>query len=465
VNRKEKAIIKRYIAAEKTVDLLRDSFPTQTKFINNPSTLKAAQCSRRAGKSYGMGLYLFKEALENPGVSCLYVALTSASAKRIMFKDVFKDIARRFKIKVKFNQNELTVTFANGSIIYCVGMDQSEKEQEKALGQKFKLVVIDECASFRVDLKEIVYKTLQPAVADYNGTICMIGTTGNRTKTFFNEVTTGKEPGWDVHKWTFDDNPYTRGPVNRQIKGLIEKNPAIVETPLYKQMYLNQWVVDEDKLVYKYQEARNLVSKLPEMPKWNYVVACDIGYEDDTAYVVYAWNEHHPHPYIVHTYKKKKMDVTDVAEYAKVLMKDYNPMKMIIDGANKQAVEEMRRRHNVPWVAADKTGKSDFIEIMNGDLIQGVIKLVESETYDLVNEWLNLIWDDRGSKRIENASCPNHLADAALYGYRFCYSYLSRPIEKPVSPHSVEAVDQWWEKEAEKMEENEAKAFWEEDDY
>lgn len=458
---RDETILKRFIELN-SVDLLEGSFDVQTNFILDPSKQKAAQCDRRSGKSYGMGVYLFKTCLENPGVSCLYVALTRGSAQRIMFKDIFKVINRRYKLNIKFNEIALTATFPNGSVIYCLGMDQSEKEQEKALGQKFKLAVIDECASFRNDLRKIVYSTIQPALADLEGTLVMIGTTSNLTRGLFFDVTTGKEGGWSVHKWSHKDNPYTGKQVERQIARLKAGNPAIVETPLFRQMYLNEWVIDEDKLVYRFTEERNLVQALPDH-KWQYVLGIDLGYNDDTAFVLYAWNEFHENLYIAETFKKKGMDITDVATYIKGYMKQYGVEIMVIDGADKQAVEEMRRRHSLPLKTAEKTGKSDFIEIMNADYIMGRIKLVEGKTFDLQDEYKTLIWDDRSGKRIENASCPNHLTDAALYGWRYCYTYLARPEEKPKDPHSVDVVDEFWESEAERIQNKKEVPFWEQD--
>ena len=92
------------------------------------------------------------------------------------------------------------------------------------------------------------------------------------------------------------------------------------------------------------------------------------------------------------------------------------------DGANKQAVEEMRRRHELPLRAADKTGKSDFIEIMNGEFIQAQIKLNPIRCSQLTDEYAGLIGDERTAKREERPNCANDLADAALYAWRLCYS-------------------------------------------
>src|SRR4051812_43190381 len=78
----------------KLVDVLDRNFTHQVNFIEDPFKLKAAFCTRRSAKSYTGGLYLIREALSTPNVSCLYIALTRDSAKKIMWKDVLKAIDR-----------------------------------------------------------------------------------------------------------------------------------------------------------------------------------------------------------------------------------------------------------------------------------------------------------------------------------------------------------------------------------
>ena len=129
--------------------------------------------------------------------------------------------------------------------------------------------------------------------------------------------------------------------------------------------------------------------------------------------------------------KHPRLDVTSVAERIRGLQARYELDSIVIDGANKQAVEEMRRRHDLPLRVADKTGKSDFIEIMNGELIQARIKLHPQRCAQLVDEYLGLIWDERSLKREENPNCSNDLADATPCAWRLCYSYLSEAVALP----------------------------------
>ena len=245
--------------------LLDGKFPAQESFISDPKRLKAALCTRRAGKSYGCALYLIKEALENPGTNHLYIALTRESAKKIAWKDCLKVINRKYKLGIRFNEAYLVAHLPNGSQISLMGVDVSEKEKEKLLGQKFKLVIIDESASFTIDLRELVYVILKPAVADLNGTICLIGTPGNITKSLYYDICAGKEAGWSLHKWQASDNPYMKDAWERELAEIAEDRPLYMETAQFKQHYLGQWVVDDTKLVYTYNRDKNSYHELPKL--------------------------------------------------------------------------------------------------------------------------------------------------------------------------------------------------------
>jgi len=404
------------------------AFPKQLEFIQNPTKLKALFCTRRAAKSYTGGLYLVEEALRNPGVNCLFIGLTRLSSKGIVWKDVLKDINKRYNLEMTFNGTELTATTANGSIIYVTGADADEEEMEKLLGKKYKLVIIDEAASFNVDLRRLVYGILKPATVDQGGTICLLGTSGNLTTGLFFDITTGREQGWKLFKWSAFDNPHIAKQWQQELDEIKRDRPLFMETPLFKQWYLNEWVIDTEKLVYRFAYGRNECNHRPmeHKAKWQYVLGVDLGYDPDpSAFVVVAFHDHDPCLYVITCFKQTEMDVTDVANKIKWYKKEYGIDRVVIDGANKQAVMEMQKRHDVGLTTADKTGKVDFIQIMNAEMIQGRIKLSD-ECQELKDEMLNLIWNDKSLKREEHPNCANHLCDSFLYSWRFCYQFLSK---------------------------------------
>lgn len=441
-----KSLIEQELArrsAKWTPKFLDGVYKLQDEFIEHPSKFKAFFATRRSGKSYTGGLYALKTAYENPGCSVVYIALTHDSARKIMFKDVLKPLNRKLRLHAKFNETNLTVTLPNGSVVYLVGADSSEDEKNKLLGQKYKLAIIDEAASFTIDLRELVYGTLKPAMADLGGTIVMLGTPGNLTKSLFFDITTGKEPGWHVVHANTSANPYMAEKWRKEIEELTANQPYIIETPFFKQMYLGQWVIDLDSLVYKFNEDRNVYTDLPMLSngEWQYLLGVDLGYEDASAFVVVAYHEHNKVLFIMDTFSKSKMDITDVADKVRQFKTTYDISKIIIDGANKQAVEEIQKRHGIALTTADKTGKSDFIEIMNAELILGRIKVHSTKARALVDEWLGLIWKEKGTKREEHPNCPNHLADACLYAWRYCYSYLSEPLKPKPQPGTKDWFD------------------------
>ena len=442
---------------ESSINVLDSNFMLQTNFINDDAKLKALFCTRRSAKSYTAGLYLVQTCLDFPGVNCLFIGLTRESARGILWKDILKIIDDKHNLDIEFNESRLTATFPNGSVIWLAGCDTDEDEMNKLLGKKYKLITLDEASMFTIDLNRLIYGVLKPAVADQRGTICLLGTSSNITRSLFKDITEDKEPGWKLFKWTAYDNPYVAKQWAEEIADIDRDRPLFKKTTLYRQWYLNEWCVDDTKLVYRFQSPTNVYKSLPHFQQgdWSFVLGVDLGYNDDTAISVVAFHEFDKCLYIIETFKQPNMDITDVANKIKFFQKQYPAYKVVIDGSNKMAVEEMRKRHDLGLVAADKTGKSDFIEIMNAEFIQANIKLNEATTKELQEEYNTLVWITEGDKvklpRKEHPACANHIADATLYAWRYTYPFLAKPVPKPVN---VKDPAQWIKHTEKLMEEN-----------
>jgi hypothetical protein len=461
--------------------VLTDAFPQQIAFIDDPNNLKALWCTRRAAKSFTAGLYMVYEALKEPNSNLLFIGLTRESAKAIIWKDVLLQLDKRYKLNIKFNRSELTATFQNGSIIKVTGVDAEETDMLKLLGRKYRLVCIDEASMYTIDTRTLVYGVLRPAMidpssqgaqGDSRGTICMMGTSSNFPRGLFYDVTTGKEAGWALHTWSALDNPYVRDNFQLELGEIARDRPLYMETPQFKQFYYNQWVVDEDKLVYKLNEARNIYNSLPPQISpngWIYVLGVDTGWEDDNAFVLCAYHENDPHLYVIRTFNKPHMTFDQVVAKINEFLSHPTqaPTKVIIDGANKQGVESMRVRSSIPFEYADKQGKVDFIEMLNGDLVQGKI-LVNKECHVLIQEMMGLVWMTEGEKikypKKEHPSLSNHLCDAFLYAWRNGYHYHSQPAEIKLVKYSKEWYEEQakdiWERERDMLEKQQSKGDW-----
>ncbi len=245
--------------------LIDENFPKQANFIRDKAKLKALFCTRRAAKSYTGGIGLVDAAVNNDNVNCLYLGLTRLSAKGILWNDVLKDIDKRKSLSMRFNGTELTATTKNGSTIYLTGVDADEDEMEKLLGKKYKRIVIDEAASYTINLRKLIYGILKPTTIDQGGDVWLMGTSGDLTQGLFYDITTGAEPGWKLFQWTAHDNPYIAKQWQQELDDIAANRPLFMNTPLFKQWYLNEWVIDSEKLVYKFNEQINSYKILPHL--------------------------------------------------------------------------------------------------------------------------------------------------------------------------------------------------------
>ena len=183
-----------------------DLFDYQLGFIDDESQIKTALCSRRSGKTYASCYYLLEEASRYPDIICAYIALTRRSAKRLMWTEL-KRADRKYMLNIKFNNAELVAELKNGSQIILAGADD-EAEVDKLRGSAYRLVIIDEAASFGPHLSVLIEEVLEPALVDHNGTLAMIGTPAAHCSGIFYEATTGIRPEYSKHSWTIMENPH-----------------------------------------------------------------------------------------------------------------------------------------------------------------------------------------------------------------------------------------------------------------
>lgn len=461
-------------------DFSDPNFPVQQAVLDDEAKLITVLCTRRSAKTFTAAKRLLRAMFKYPGASCLFIGLTDESAMRAIWKDVLKVIDRRWKLGATFSETRQVMRLPNGSELIVLGMDRDESERDKLLGGKYAEVAIDECASFNTDLFELVFTVLSPAVADYRGAIVLCGTPGNVKVGLFFELTKGHDPqtphrwkkdGWSGHCWNTFVNPYMVEEWKAKIAELKEAMPNIESTPSYQQMYLGRWVIDDSLLVYKYLPGRNgFDGKLAEVPtgRWHYVLAVDTGWKA-SAFSLVAYHDHQPNLFVLESWKRRGMIISDLSAVIHAYEKRVSLDTTVIDGANKQAVEEINRRHRVsmqPIEAAEKRDKFQFIDLLNDDLILSRVRVSNAEwelatlssagpiggfmdagrqgTPDyttkhacglLVSELAVLVINEevlkKKRKREEHPNCENHCADTLLYAWRHCYQYLSEPLPPP----------------------------------
>ena len=418
-------------------------FTQQANFIKDPRKLKAALCSRRAGKSHMAGCYVIAEALKHPRSTVPYVALTRGHAKRIMWKPLL-DLTRQYTPQV--NLTELRITLPNGSDIVLAGAND-EATAEVFRGQKFPLVVLDECASFRSHFKEMVEEVIEPALIDLNGTLAMIGTPSAACRGLFFDATTRSDSPYSLHKWTILDNPFIPH-AQSWLDERMKERGWTVDTPAYRREWLGEWVASTDSQVYAFSRDKNLAKGIPN--KLDYILGIDLGYDDETAFVVVGYRPDDPHLYVVETYAKSEMTISDIVHKIDELTGRYRSFVRIVadtGGLGKQIAAEIRKRYGIAVFPAEKTQKAEFIQLANDDFRSSKI-LVNPIEINFIEEISALQWDEEKDGRfIEDPRFANHRCDAFLYAWRESCHYLQKTPEPKPEANSPE----WYKEEEDRL--------------
>ena len=416
------------------LNLSKTLFDQQVEFIEDESKRKAAICSRRSGKSYAAGRYLIKEALEDEGTTCVYIARTREAAKRILWSSL-KEADQRFRLGIKFNNADLIAVFPNKSKIMFTGANDAS-DVDKLRGAAFSLAVLDEAAFFNINLRELVNEVLTPALLDRDGSLVMISTPNSACHGFFYDITEKGTYNFSVHRWTVKDNPYMQHAV-RAIQKDIDNGILNPSDPSYKREYLGIWVRDDQEIVYNYTQ-NNLFENRPVSDEWEYILGVDLGYHDATAFVVVAWSPDYPSLYVIDEFKQSRMLTSEVEDKIHRFMKDYNFTSIVMDsggGASKMLLETFKQRSGIPLKAAHKSGdKVGMIKIMNSDLKACNVKIKRG--MELLTEWDKLQYNKSGTA--EDKRFDNHLSDACFYAWQESRHYLYEEKEMPVIPGSKE---------------------------
>jgi hypothetical protein len=410
---------------ERSHRFMKSLHEKQVLFAEDKSTRKAALCTRRAGKTTVSAFIMCRTALEYEGCLIPYITITLDNAKKVMWEEL-KILNRKWGFEMVFNETTATATFPNGSRIWMLGAKHKD-DIERLRGPKYPLVVLDEAASFGAHIENLLQEVLEPALLDYEGTMLMIGTPGPVPAGLFYEVTNGKWENWTVHKWTLFDNPYLPEKV-RNLEYLLRTTRSSVEDPKFQREYLGRWVIDDSNLVYRFNPARNVYAQLPE-EDWYFNLGIDLGFNDDTAFVVGAYSHTSPNFYVVETYKEPKMDITSVANKIKEYDAKYAFTRKVIDSGalGKMIVAELSARHGLSLEPAEKKDKLGHIENFNSDLLMGRI-LIHETANELMTEMMELPWAE--GKREEHSGYANHLTDACLYAWRDAKHYAG--VKAPV---------------------------------
>ncbi len=414
-------------------------------------------CSRRSGKTIACAADLTNTALQNANVVCLYITLKRTNAKRIIWPELLR-INRDYKLNGRVNETDLSIKFPNESVIYASGAkDKSEIENFRGLA--LKKVYIDESQSFRPHIEELIDDVISKALFDHAGQLCLTGTPGMVPAGYFHKCATS--PAWSHHSWTMFQNPYLEKKSGKPVLQLVQDDctrmGVDISHPKIQRECFGRWVTDLESLVYKYNAELNHYDGEPHLingkinADWEFVFGVDLGFDDADSISVIGWHKHERVAYLVKEQIKRKQGITELAEQLDYLIKEFNPLRVVIDsgGLGKKIAEEMRKRYSLPVIAADKVRKFEKIEILNDAM--RTRKFMAKKDSQFAQDCLLVEWDfdASGPDKLKIADgFHSDACDSTTYAYTEALHWLSDPATIVVKPNTPE----WVKKQEEEME-------------
>ncbi len=485
------------ISRRRAANVFNDLAIVQRAPLLDDNPLISALCPRRAGKTFMTAAAALITGESSPGSVTLIMSLTLKALRRTYWygsRSGLPFLSSKYGLNVTFNSSELRWEHENGSIGYLLGAEDRQ-QMEYIRGVEADLYIIDECKSFSpLILDELITDILMPQRISRLGRIMLIGTPGTVFSGPFYQATCAeatndvvvdgvtqrrpyllpfgqedpfgrpKRQLWSHHHWTLGQNEkmphqWEEAKDLKALKGWGDDNPT------WRREYLGEWTPTADGLVYNYLAHRadggvtwtpapsegNPTGLPPDMGPWHLVMGLDLGYEDPTALVVGAWSETHPELRVIHAEKHQHLLVDDVIALIHSNIERFGyPESIAVDTGGsfaKSFAETLIQRYGLPVVAAKKTDKFDYIDLLNSDFAESRVKIVPGSVLEdqLCSVQFDLSLGTRKelahiNRLREDPACPNDVTDAFLYMWRECHHHFARQEEKGPEPGSVE----WW---------------------
>lgn len=440
-----------YILAQRSAGSAQKilSFPAQDRFVDDPARFLSACCTRRGGKSTGLGRRFYKQMIKYPGSLSRYIALTRDSAKDIMWP-ALQELNEMYRWGAEFIESPLTMTLPNGSRLRLLGADMKNFIQ-RLRGAKTVANAIDEAQSFGPHIESLVNDIIIPTMVDYQDAwLAITGTPGPIPRGLFHDITAEGIGNYSNHAWSLHENPYLRN-TKQFVEELKARHKWSDDNPTYLREWCGRWVLDIQALLIKWDDLKNNYSHLPQ-GKYIYLVGVDIGHKDADAIAVLAWSEASPNIYLVEEKITKGQDITALTEQLELVIKRYDPAKIVMDtgGLGLKIAEELQRRKHIPIQAADKARKFENVALLNEWLSLSKFKAMQSSQFVQDSYQVQIDYEKTTpDKIVVKSGFHSDIIDAVLYAFKESPAFTYR--EPPKKPKY--GTPEWQKAERDAMEE------------
>lgn len=407
------------------VDLLANQpeslrFDKQRLVSADKSKHKVLLSGRRAGKTFGLVCDAVEALANHERAHVVFVGLTAKSAREIFFGTICsQNVLHNWNLDV--NQQRMAITDPRTRSVLLVMGSDTRADLDRIRGiERLALLICDEAGAWRSSLlRYVVEDSGGPALMDLAGTTIVSGTPNPVLEGFFFDISTGRVPGWSVHRWTAFDNPYL--PHAREwLEELKLSRGWTEDTATLRREYYAEWVIDVQGLVFR-TFTDDLVKDLPvkDGRAPTRILAIDYGFTHHTAFcVLEARGDGTIHvPYSDSWFG---LAPSQIADKAKATIDRWGCSKVIGDtgGLGKGYSEEFKLRYKIDIIVADKRDRLSNIELLIDGFSTKNLTIAPSNK-ELIGQLRTIVWNELHSEFAEGLS--DDAVDALIYGYQYLF--------------------------------------------
>ena len=415
----------------------------------------------RSGKTALSIYFIIYCSLTFPGIRSIVTRRYATDIRSAVWNDTLPKILHLLTLvlgkEYKVNEQQMTISFPNGSEIICAGLDDKERV-DKILGTEYAIIYVNESQ----DVPYSTVVTLKTRMAQKipgfkNRLICDLNPTSISH--------------WTYKLWFEGVNPMSGNPVHGRY-GKIQMNPQDNKENLSEdfihdiledlsgedrnRFLLGEYSANSDLQVFRPTAIHKDDSEFLEWAKghWHEMKVTgglDLGFEDADAFVMLAYVDGLPDVWLIEEYKGRKNDISALGREIKKTISDAwerypfkaqarDEMDIWTDtgGLGRKTAVELAETMELPVRAAYKRDKDVGLFFLQDDVNHGRLHILKNGDFE--EECTKIVWSRNKESGIvekvldDDAYHPD-MMDAIIYAYRFLMkngnqAMLGRTVEK-----------------------------------
>ena len=352
----------------------------------------------------------------------VYAAKTVEQAKRLALMRLQR-VRRIFNLKWTFNLAENTIRTQNNIIVFAGLKDLSSAERLQGL--PLKLVIIDESPFIKGNILEFFVRDIVAGgMFDFKGKAqcCFVGNPFPVHHGFLWDQI--QNPEASHHEIHFMDNPeFTEKEkvdiIKKEMKSRGETMDKMSNST--KRVIFGQWAKDDGHLLLNFKEED--IFKLSDIDVHSLPCAMgvDLGYDDKTAIAICYYDVKNYKMYLAYEYQDKSLTLHPLALKIQSLLLSYKTNSQnVIDtqGGGKQIALSLSRDYGIPFHAARKSEKKDWLAIFRSFNRAGNFKVLKESA--LLHEANHIVFNEHFTD-LDESVFHSDIFHACLYLFRYIY--------------------------------------------